>query len=224
MDRRPTECPCVVSDLEIFHSYIPQVHLRLPRKSVFFSFFSFGCCCRCLHWHLMAKRMGQDLPIIAYFLPSFVSNCKVHSVSGRDRISVPGTFTSPLGIRNVLNTRVTCYSIRQCVHYGAFVNKSIYFANVSKCDSKMTECLSSLYSNFLCRLKASPSPSARVGNPLFLTPLIEAGRLEEAKNLSRVGPLGTTKDVPSHSGFLTVNKAFDSNLFFWFFPAKVLLQ
>lgn len=59
-----------------------------------------------------------------------------------------------------------------------------------------------------------------VGEPLFLTPLIEAGRLDEAKALSRVGRLGDVEDVPSHAGFLTVNKQFDSNMFFWFFPAK----
>lgn len=59
-----------------------------------------------------------------------------------------------------------------------------------------------------------------VGDPLFLTPLIEAGRLDEAKALSRVGSLGDVEDVPSNAGFLTVNKQLGSNMFFWFFPAK----
>ncbi|KAM7302003.1 putative serine carboxypeptidase CPVL [Ixodes scapularis] len=59
-----------------------------------------------------------------------------------------------------------------------------------------------------------------VGDPLFLTPLIEAGRLDEAKALSRVGSLGDVEDVPSHAGFLTVNKQLGSNMFFWFYPAK----
>ncbi|XP_065287705.1 probable serine carboxypeptidase CPVL isoform X1 [Dermacentor albipictus] len=59
-----------------------------------------------------------------------------------------------------------------------------------------------------------------VGDPLFLTPLIEAGQLEKARNLSRVGSLGAVPDFPGYSGFLTVNKQYGNNLFFWFFPAK----
>ncbi|KAH7963026.1 hypothetical protein HPB52_019289 [Rhipicephalus sanguineus] len=59
-----------------------------------------------------------------------------------------------------------------------------------------------------------------VGEPLFLTPLIEAGLLNEARYLSRVGSLGDVRDFPGHSGFLTVNKTCNSNLLFWFFPAK----
>ncbi|EEC09868.1 reverse transcriptase, putative [Ixodes scapularis] len=57
--------------------------------------------------------------------------------------------------------------------------------------------------------------------PLYLTPLIEACRLDEAKSLSRVGSLGDVEDVPSYAGFLTVQPDMGSNMFFWFFPAKV---
>ncbi|CAN7949005.1 unnamed protein product, partial [Ixodes hexagonus] len=57
------------------------------------------------------------------------------------------------------------------------------------------------------------------GQPLYLTPLIEKGQLDKAKAMSRVGSLGFVKDVPSYSGFLTVNPALGSNMFFWFFPA-----
>ncbi|CAN7997176.1 unnamed protein product, partial [Ixodes hexagonus] len=56
--------------------------------------------------------------------------------------------------------------------------------------------------------------------PLFLTPLIEAGRLDEAKSLSRVGSLGAVEGVPSYAGILTVQRDFGSNMFFWFFPAQ----
>jgi vitellogenic carboxypeptidase-like protein len=59
------------------------------------------------------------------------------------------------------------------------------------------------------------------GEPLFLTPLIEAGKIEEAQKSARVGPLKGAENVTSFSGYLTVNKKFDSNLFFWFFPAEV---
>jgi hypothetical protein len=60
-----------------------------------------------------------------------------------------------------------------------------------------------------------------VGTKLILTPLIETGLTEEARELSAVkgGPI--PDDIRSHSGFFTVNKEFNSNLFFWFFPAEV---
>ena len=56
------------------------------------------------------------------------------------------------------------------------------------------------------------------GKPLFLTPLIEAGKIDEAKDLARVHNLS---DIESYSGFLTVNPKYNSNLFFWFVPSKV---
>ncbi|KAG5343262.1 VCP carboxypeptidase, partial [Acromyrmex heyeri] len=57
-----------------------------------------------------------------------------------------------------------------------------------------------------------------VGVPLFLTPLIENGKIEEAraKALVQHKEMG---DINSYSGYLTVNKTYNSNLFFWFFPA-----
>ncbi|KAL3242790.1 hypothetical protein MRX96_020956 [Rhipicephalus microplus] len=64
-----------------------------------------------------------------------------------------------------------------------------------------------------------------VGGPLFLTPLIDAGLLDKARQQSRVGRLlDDPKDAelfPSYAGFLTVDKEMSSNIFFWFFPAKV---
>ncbi|CAN8012994.1 unnamed protein product, partial [Ixodes pacificus] len=57
------------------------------------------------------------------------------------------------------------------------------------------------------------------GEPLYLTPLIEKDQLDKARTLSRVGTLGLVWDVPSYSGFLTVNPSLGSNIFFWFFPA-----
>ncbi|XP_015991447.1 probable serine carboxypeptidase CPVL [Rousettus aegyptiacus] len=59
-----------------------------------------------------------------------------------------------------------------------------------------------------------------VGQPLFLTPYIKAGKLKEGKRLSLVAPYpGMTME--SYAGYLTVNKTYNSNLFFWFFPALV---
>ncbi|XP_062984822.1 probable serine carboxypeptidase CPVL [Elgaria multicarinata webbii] len=59
-----------------------------------------------------------------------------------------------------------------------------------------------------------------LGKPLFLTPYIESGKTEEGRQLSLVGPLPGA-NVKSYSGYLTVNKTHNSNLFFWFFPAQV---
>uniref|UniRef100_A0A023GNB6 Carboxypeptidase n=1 Tax=Amblyomma triste TaxID=251400 RepID=A0A023GNB6_AMBTT len=58
-----------------------------------------------------------------------------------------------------------------------------------------------------------------VGETLFLTPLIEAGKLDEAKSLSKVGPIGADHEVLTYAGYITLNKQFNSNLFFWFAPS-----
>ncbi|XP_019581727.2 putative serine carboxypeptidase CPVL [Rhinolophus sinicus] len=57
------------------------------------------------------------------------------------------------------------------------------------------------------------------GQPLFLTPYIEARKLAEGRQLSSVAPFSGS-NVESYTGFLTVNKTYNSNLFFWFFPAQ----
>ncbi|KAJ6666518.1 hypothetical protein lerEdw1_020241 [Lerista edwardsae] len=79
---------------------------------------------------------------------------------------------------------------------------------------------SSQFRNILKRVKYSV-PSGDCGQPLFLTHYIESGKMEEAKQESFVGPLPGAAKVKSHSGFLTVDKSHNSNLFFWFFPAQV---
>ncbi|KAL1441582.1 hypothetical protein MTO96_008545 [Rhipicephalus appendiculatus] len=58
-----------------------------------------------------------------------------------------------------------------------------------------------------------------VGEPLFLTPLIEAGKYKEALRKSKVGKIGDLPDILSYSGYITVDKELNSSLFFWFFPA-----
>ncbi|XP_071108883.1 probable serine carboxypeptidase CPVL isoform X3 [Haliotis cracherodii] len=56
------------------------------------------------------------------------------------------------------------------------------------------------------------------GQPLLLTPYIERGDIEKARLVSETG---SYIPQPGHSGFLTVNKTTNSNMFFWFFPAQV---
>jgi hypothetical protein len=61
------------------------------------------------------------------------------------------------------------------------------------------------------------------GDPLFLTPYIESGKIDEARKLSQVMQLPNAPNITSFSGLLTVNKKYNSNMFFWFFPALVRL-
>ncbi|XP_078519630.1 putative serine carboxypeptidase CPVL isoform X3 [Lissotriton helveticus] len=69
-------------------------------------------------------------------------------------------------------------------------------------------------------IKVSTPTRGDPGKPLFLTPYLESGRIQEARELSLVGPL-PGYNVKSYSGYFTVNKTYNSNLFFWFFPAQV---
>ena len=57
------------------------------------------------------------------------------------------------------------------------------------------------------------------GQPLYLTPLIKAGKIAEARSMSQVDS-STFLDITSFSGYLTVNDTCNSNMFFWFFPSQ----
>lgn len=62
-------------------------------------------------------------------------------------------------------------------------------------------------------------PYDNLTDPVILTEYIEEGLEDEARKIARVDHeafLG----VVSYSGFFTVNDDYDSNLFFWFFPAE----
>ncbi|XP_012229989.1 venom serine carboxypeptidase [Linepithema humile] len=69
------------------------------------------------------------------------------------------------------------------------------------------------------QLKGFPlAEETNPGAPLFLTPLIENGKIEEAR-VKAIVSHEEMYDVSSYAGYLTVNKEYNSNLFFWFFPA-----
>lgn len=61
------------------------------------------------------------------------------------------------------------------------------------------------------------------GDALYLTPLINSGQLNEARSRSQTGRIGGDEldYVLGYSGYLTVNRELNSNLFFWFIPALV---
>ncbi|KAJ8883643.1 hypothetical protein PR048_015496, partial [Dryococelus australis] len=80
--------------------------------------------------------------------------------------------------------------------------------------------------NYLLRSPAQQKPQATrvgrdVGEKLMLTNYLEAGKIEEAQNRSRVQGGPFPEDIPSYSGFFTVDKDNGSNTFFWFFPAEL---
>jgi vitellogenic carboxypeptidase-like protein len=57
------------------------------------------------------------------------------------------------------------------------------------------------------------------GEPLYLTPYIESGRIEEGRSAAAVKALpGAGAAHGGFSGFLTVNATTSSNSFFWYFP------
>ncbi|XP_063977154.1 venom serine carboxypeptidase-like [Diachasmimorpha longicaudata] len=80
---------------------------------------------------------------------------------------------------------------------------------------------SQAFTNVYPKMKGYPlRASEDVGNPLFLTPYIESGKINEARKIAAVQHKQMA-DVQSYSGYLTVDKKFNSNMFFWFFPAEM---
>ncbi|XP_035908430.1 vitellogenic carboxypeptidase-like [Anopheles stephensi] len=68
---------------------------------------------------------------------------------------------------------------------------------------------------------SSPSTKGNDGDPLLLTPYIEQGKIVEGQAAARVNQTSRLKGFKSYSGFFTVDKRYNSNLYFWYFPAKV---
>jgi vitellogenic carboxypeptidase-like protein len=59
--------------------------------------------------------------------------------------------------------------------------------------------------------------NADVGDPLFITPYLDAGKIEEAQERSKVE--GLWPGPTMHAGFLTTDKNCGSNMFMWVSPA-----
>lgn len=58
------------------------------------------------------------------------------------------------------------------------------------------------------------------GSPLFLTPYIESGNITTGRQLARV-PFTESLRIKSYAGYITVDKKYDANQFFWYFPAMI---
>ncbi|XP_050304830.1 venom serine carboxypeptidase-like [Anthonomus grandis grandis] len=65
----------------------------------------------------------------------------------------------------------------------------------------------------------SSSKAEDVGEPLILTPYIENNQIAEGVAAAKV-TVEQFASIPSYSGFFTVDKRYDSNLFFWFIPSQ----
>lgn len=57
------------------------------------------------------------------------------------------------------------------------------------------------------------------GEPLFLSEFVEQGDFSSARNLSLVRHK-EMEWLTSYAGYFTINRQLNSNMFFWFFPAK----
>ncbi|XP_058383579.1 probable serine carboxypeptidase CPVL [Diceros bicornis minor] len=77
-----------------------------------------------------------------------------------------------------------------------------------------------LFRSLYRSVRVSTPQKGDAGQPLVLTPYIKAGNLEEGRQLSLVAPFPGS-NVKSYAGYITVNETYNSNLFFWFFPAQV---
>ncbi|XP_070377070.1 venom serine carboxypeptidase-like [Dermacentor albipictus] len=62
--------------------------------------------------------------------------------------------------------------------------------------------------------------SSTDSGPLFLTPLIEQKKYDEARAKSRVDLFAKKANAIAHSGFITVNKTLGSNMFFLYVQAQ----
>lgn len=59
---------------------------------------------------------------------------------------------------------------------------------------------------------------SEAGSPLLLTPFIEEKKLKEAREAAYVDPIHLLPGIDSYAGYLTVNKEYNANLWFWYFP------
>eukprot|EP00823_Brevimastigomonas_motovehiculus_P004991 TRINITY_DN343_c0_g2_i1.p1 TRINITY_DN343_c0_g2~~TRINITY_DN343_c0_g2_i1.p1 ORF type:complete len:497 (+),score=111.72 TRINITY_DN343_c0_g2_i1:59-1549(+) len=73
---------------------------------------------------------------------------------------------------------------------------------------------------FPLRKEPDPCAGGQCGEPLYLSPFIQAGNITEARRLSRVGSITGFEAFPSYSGFICSNKTTNNQLFFWYFPVQ----
>lgn len=114
-------------------------------------------------------------------------------------------------------------SVRCPYHYAVFVviifNFAVSFRECAAVSSESTP----LYLRSAYPLWEPQGESPNSGERLLLTPYLNRGKIEEARKVAKVGPGLFSEEIPSYSGYFTIDKRFNSNLFFWFFPAQVMM-
>ncbi|XP_045763413.1 venom serine carboxypeptidase-like [Maniola jurtina] len=66
--------------------------------------------------------------------------------------------------------------------------------------------------------EGAPAGDVDCGQPLILTPYIQQNKTDEARRAAHVDSKHFVPGVDSYAGYLTVDKEYNSNLFFWYFP------
>lgn len=82
---------------------------------------------------------------------------------------------------------------------------------------EITQC--GLFTNLYPRIKLGSTNTHDAGEPLLLTPFIKNGSIEIGQKLSKVS-FTESLGLRSHAGFFTVKEQYNSNHYFWYFPAK----
>ncbi|XP_072934775.1 venom serine carboxypeptidase-like [Epargyreus clarus] len=80
--------------------------------------------------------------------------------------------------------------------------------------------LAQCFFNFYPNINFSEPNDGDSGTPLFLTPFVESGNITAGRKLARV-PFTESLDIKSYAGLFTVDKKYDGNQFFWYFPAMI---
>ncbi|XP_014368489.2 venom serine carboxypeptidase-like [Papilio machaon] len=166
----------------------------------------------------MYSKMYLIKILITYILCALLTsvNCKV--VLSREKI------TELLNSIDPLKIKVTIHNNEEIIELHKR-NKTVtkYSNEINVEDNEVNVEDNKPKNDITVKLKTKVNNTKEANNetehlePLILTPFIEQGRIDEAKNASLVNPemfLGFT----SYSGYLTVNKTYNSNMFFWFFP------
>lgn len=85
----------------------------------------------------------------------------------------------------------------------------------------LVECMSSKSRDDLPSSESDSSEAGDDNEPLYVSEYIERGELEFAREKSRVfDPRLVALGINSYSGYVTVDKKYNSNIFFWYFPAQ----
>lgn len=85
----------------------------------------------------------------------------------------------------------------------------------------LSTCIATLFSKIFTSNEQLSFNVTEVGEPLFLTPYIEAGRIREAQKLAEVKVPEVDWVRKSYAGFITIHKTYRSNLYFWYFEAEI---